>query len=209
MQMGIEMNRKELINCCQEVFDNIGSGIKRDKIGVISQNIRSAFSKMMGRSKKTEKPIDPFPQLITYLLLKGVETKQKEMIWFAVQNGIKEGLFYKPNEIKKMLEATVVSKEPLSKRIAAKLSCRQLIDELSNLSPPLPTFNKELGQIELDISSSQGPFPLRCLSAWVPLTITPKNEVSEKDYIDFIEKLTSSQIHINVNKWDPDSDLYS
>lgn len=193
LQIGYDMKRKEVFtNCCEKMIKDYNNNNKPN--GSIIVRIQKAIINMHRVPKKNK--LNPLRTVISQVILQGMETNQKELIWFAMRNGMKvRGIFDEPNLLKKELKQQASTME---KELAIVLS-NQLIDELSKLSGYCSSFSKEPGEIELWSIPSNVP-PLFNLSNLIPLTLNIKHEVSQEDYFKFIGDLVSQKINVNVNR---------
>lgn len=190
LQMGFEMKRKELIDCCEKIFDDYAEAANK-----------RGSEPIMSLTKERHLPI-----LIVLLLFNGIESKRIEMLWFTIRNGMKKNIFKSPNLLLQCLENIFPSiDENFSQKQMnldmTKAFCKQLIVELADLSyfKPFPSFNNELGKIEFHKLPSSIP-AFYHLNHWIPLTLNIAEEISEKDYFDFIGKLIELKISIKVNR---------
>lgn len=206
LEMGLETNNRKLIDCCQDMVDNFTKGPRIRPLDL--REMSNILGIPLKPSDEPEKPINPFRKLIAELLVKGVETNQKEMIWFAVQNGMsKRREFPLPIELIENLASSPVTNDKVSHKQLEKgltaATCKALIIELTELFPFDITFKKELGQMDLHFLPPKE-LPLTILSNYVPLTLNITREVTKNEYFEFINKVMSQKIQVNVKmptKW--------
>lgn len=143
IQLGLDLSKRELFDCCEEIIDkNINDPRKVGESG-------------SGKFKKAE--VKPIHKIILELLFRGMETDQKEMIWFAARIVKKKMIFF---ECRRLIENTPANKPILD-----------LLNDLSS-SRPICRFRKELGQIELLQGEILEPHHFKVLKEWIPLTFS-------------------------------------
>lgn len=185
LQMGNDMQRGEFFNCCEEIID---------------EYIASTSSRICNWDLDSEEKVNSLRNLISKLLIQGMENNQKRFIWLAMQCGMKRpDIFTNPNELIEILEKKSRSKNPIKQmEMEVTISlCKQLIGELSKLAALQPFFKNELGLIELQKIPKDFPSLLN-LSNLMPLTLNIRRKGDEKEYIDFVDKLSSQKINVNI-----------
>lgn len=185
MQMGYDFNRKELINCCEKMVEDHIQTVTKEKIANSAENI---WMKSLLITPRKENH-DHLAELIPTLLMRGVQRKQKELLWFAIR------LFVQNRNLINQIKFP-----PNTKSNEWTIStCQELLKELLLLDrvDTTFTFSKELGKIEIYRVSKNLPSLLN-LSFLIPLTLNI-GVCTEKDYFAFVAELVSQKIPITVN----------